>query len=127
MNTKVLFISPDYLKDNSMLDENIEDEKLVPNIRRSQDRYIYTALGENLYVKIIDYITKNTLSGNYLTLMTDYIRPCLVEYSIYESLPYVHFNITNKSIEIKDGENQEAVETEDLIYLRNNIEDMAMI
>ena len=125
MNTNTLIISPSYVKENNIIDANVEDKKITSIIKRAQDRYIWTSLSSNLYEKILSDITASTLTGNYLTLVDSYIIPCLLEYSVYELVPYIHYGLTNKSIEVKSGINQKPVGKEDVIYLRDNIKSMA--
>lgn len=122
---KTIIIDADFVIKNGGLDENIEFEKIDNNILIAQELEIRTALGTDLYNKIIDDINNSILAGNYLTLVDTYVTPTLLHYSIYYSYNNIHFNITNKGVILKDGENQNPIDREDLVFLKNSVLDIA--
>lgn len=70
------FISIDELK-NSVLNANIEEEYIQPAIDEAQSIYLREILGDKLYNSINDKVQHNTLTGKYLTLVNQYIKPYL--------------------------------------------------
>jgi len=123
--TNTLIISAEYIKQNSIIDNNVENENILSSVKKAQDLNIWTSLGSVLYKKILTDIENNSLSGEYKTLVDDYIIPTLLEYSVYYAIPFLQYKITNKSIETKSGENQNPITMEEVVYLRNNILDVA--
>lgn len=122
---KVLFLSVDYLRDETVINGNVDNEVLEPFIIVSQNLHIEKITGTNLYNKLIADITAGSVTGVYKTLLDDYIQPALLQWSLYECLPFINYNFTNKSISTQDSDNSTAVGLEDVKYLRDNIRDVA--
>jgi hypothetical protein len=72
-----LFISRTDLVKNTILDGNVDTDKFIQFIKISQQIDIQNYLGTDLYNKISNDIIANTLSGNYLSLVEDYVQPML--------------------------------------------------
>ena len=70
------FISIDELK-NSVLNANVDNEYIQPAIDEAQSIYLREILGDKLYNSINDKVQHNTLTGKYLTLVNQYIKPYL--------------------------------------------------
>ena len=69
-------ITIDELK-NSVLNANIDDEYIQPAITEAQTIYLREILGDALLNAIVSKINGNTLTGKYLTLVNEYIKPYL--------------------------------------------------
>jgi hypothetical protein len=127
--SKVLFISTAVLKQNTPIQENVDDSLLNPYIFKSQETHIQQILGTNLYQKIILLIETNTIglpqNSNYKTLVDDYIVNCLIEWSFYEVMPFISMKLTNKSIVRGNAEFATEGDLNDLKYLRSTVRDLA--
>jgi len=88
-----LFISLNELKKNTNISGNIDPNKLLPAIKVAQELELEPILGTDLYNKISNDILTNTLSGDYLTLKTNYIHDILIHMSVYYYLPYATYQI----------------------------------
>ena len=117
----VLFISTVYLKKNTIIESNVEDHILTPNILKAQVIEIQNVIGTSLYDALIVRVIAGTVTGNYKTLMDDYIAPSLSEWSLYYALPAISMRLENSSIVMKDTENSTPVSLDDVKYLRNDI------
>ena len=62
---------------NSVLNANIDDEYIQPAIDEAQSIYLREILGDALLNAVINKINGNNLTGKYLTLVNDYIKPYL--------------------------------------------------
>jgi hypothetical protein len=122
---KVLFLSVDYLRDNTVINGNVDSEILEPFILLAQNVHIETIVGTKLYNNIIDEIIADTLSADNQTLLDDYLQPALLQWSLYESLPFINYKLTNKAISTKNSDNSDAVELDELHYLRTTVKDVA--
>lgn len=120
---KVLFISVDYLKDNTPINRNVDSEILEPCILKAQNIHIEAILGTKLYEYVVTNIA--SLSVNDKKLMDDYIQPALVEWSFYRSLPYINYRFTNKSISTSNSDNSDAVDLNELHYVREDVKNAA--
>lgn len=120
----VRFISTEYLKDNTAIQNNVDDELLKAYILKAQDTHIQQTLGSNYYNHIKDSITTSTLDSNEENLLRTYIQPCLSEWAFYEVIPHMNYKATNKAISTNTSEFSSASTLEDIKYLRNSVRDM---
>lgn len=127
--SRVLFISTQKLKSETPIQDNVDDNLLNPYIYNAQETHLQMILGTNLYNKIKDLITTNTIAlpqnSNYKLLLDDYIVPALVQWSFYEALPFISLKITNKSILRPTADNATEADLTDLKYLRSTVSDLA--
>jgi hypothetical protein len=122
---KVLFLSVDYLRDNTVINGNVDSEILEPFILLAQNVHIETIVGTKLYNDLISEIIADSLSTANQTLLDDYLQPALLQWSLYESLPFINYKLTNKAISTKNSDNSDAVELDELHYLRTTVKDVA--
>lgn len=123
--TNVALISLEYFRQNTPANYNIDDDILQPIILMAGDRYVLPVLGTNLYNKIRNDITGNTLSGNYQSLLEIYVQPFLKEYVMYEALPFIAFRLTNKNVAKKSSDTSEPADLEEINFLSRRIFDNA--
>ena len=76
--SKALFVTRHDISVFTAANGNIDNDKLLPFINQAQDIHIQNYLGTDLYVKLQNDITADpqTLAGDYLALVNDYIKPC---------------------------------------------------
>lgn len=112
MANNTLFITADYLKRNSQIQNNVDADLLQPIIVLVQDKFIEPVVGSELYSKLILDIQTNSLSGNYKSLLEVYIQPTIVQYCIAEGIYQIHNQVTNKGVLNKNSEYSEKAENE---------------
>lgn len=124
---EIYFISPNYLRDNGVINANVDSRLLSPFIMRSQRIRIEPILGTDLMnrVKTSIMVEGNNITGDTKTLLENYIKPCLREWVVYDALPFLNYKLTNKSVAKKSSDNSEPSDLDELKYLRNNIRDVA--
>jgi len=118
--SKILFISESFVKDNSVLDENIDVKIIRPTIYDAQRDYIKPILGTDLYDKVISDIAGSTLAGDYLTLVDDYIADCLLKWVIFEINIVGLYKYRNKSVSKQTSENSQPVDYTGQRYLMDS-------
>lgn len=121
----VLFITTQYLKDNTVINDNLDSELLEPFIVQSQDKYIEPILGTDLYNKLKSDITGSSVSGVYKTLLDEYVQKTLIHWALYEAMPFLNYKLTNKAVSKKDSDNSEPADLDEVKYLRQGIRDTA--
>ena len=89
----VLFISRTDLIKNSIIDGNTDTDLFIQFIKIAQQIEIRNYLGTKLYEKIGADISGSGLSGNYLTLVNEYVQPMLIWYAQAEYYPYAAYKI----------------------------------
>ena len=114
-----LFISRTDLVKNSILDGNVDTDKFIQFIKIAQQIDIQNYLGTDLYNKISSDIIADNLSGNYLSLVNDYIQPMLIHYAMMQYLPFAAYQIKNGGISKHTSENAESVSKDEVDYLVN--------
>ena len=112
-----LFISRTDLVKNSILDGNVDTDKFIQFIKIAQQIDVRNYLGSELYNRISNDITNSTLSGNYLTLVRDYIQPLLIHFAMVQYLPFAAYQIKNGGIYKHQSENAESVSKDEVDYL----------
>lgn len=125
INDQVQFIDTDFLKEYSPLARNIDDDILVPSILKSQDINLQTILGSDFYERLKNGVINNDLNTDEENLIRDYIQMMLVEWTVYYTLPYLNFKLTNKSITQDSSEFGQPSGLDEVKYLRQNVRDVA--
>ena len=121
----VLFISENKLKKSTTINGNVDVELLRPYMKVAQDVHIHTKLGTDLYNKLQSDITGSSLSGNYQTLVENYIQDALVHWTLYECIQFLGYKIMNKNIVRKTSETSENAGLDELNYLREVVRNTA--
>lgn len=114
-----LFITEQYIKDNSIIDENLDMKYLTTTIDKCQRKYIKQILGSALYDELQTQINANTLTALNTTLLDSYIQDALMYYVMFEGISIFTYKITNKNILQKTAENAQTVDAEALSMLRD--------
>jgi len=114
---QAIFITTDDLKRFTALNGNIDSDKFVQFVKVAQDIHIQNYLGTDLFNKIASDIVASTLSGNYLSLNTNYIKPMLLHYALVEYLPWAAYTISNKGVFKHSAETSETVDSSEVNFL----------
>ena len=112
-----LFITPNDLKQNTILNGNVDTDLFINFIKIAQQMHIQNYLGTQLYNVITTKITTNTLTGDYLSLVTNFIQPMLIHYAMVDYLPFANYQIRNGGVFKHRSENSENVNKDELDIL----------
>lgn len=112
-----LFITRTDLVRNSILDGNVDTDKFIHFIKIAQEIHVRNYLGTDLYNKISADIIADTLSGNYLTLVTTYVQPMLIHFAMVDYLPFAAYQVKNGGIFKHTSENSTSVDKGEVDYL----------
>mgnify|MGYP003116403872 FL=1 len=122
---KALFITLKELKRKSIFDGNLDADKIIQFIEVAQDTEIQTYLGTKLYDKLQSDIIADSLTGNYQTLVNDYIKPMLIWYTQAAFIPYAAYQISNGGIYKHNSENSTAVDQSEINSLASHATETA--
>lgn len=78
---KVLLLSEKTLKEDSLINDNVESTYILPAIQIAQEQGLQQVIGTMLYDKICDAVDRGEISADYRILLNDYITPYL-EYKV---------------------------------------------
>ena len=120
-----LFISRTDLVKNTIIDGNVDTDKFIQFIKISQEIHIQNYLGSKLYDKISADIIASSLTGNYLTLVNDYVQPMLIHYAMTDYLPFAAYQVKNGGVFKHTSENSESVSKSEVDYLVQKERDFA--
>lgn len=122
---KALFITLKELKRKSIFDGNLDSDKIIQFIEVAQDTEIQQYLGTKLYDKIQADIIAGSLSGNYLTLVNEYLKPMLTWYTQATYIPYAAYQISNGGIYKHNSENATTPELSEINALHHHANETA--
>lgn len=93
-----LLISESKLKRFTDINNNLDVDLISSVIREAQIIHITRLLGTKLYDKILSDVDGGTLTGDYKSLVDDYIQDSLIYWSYYESLETIYLRPRNAGL-----------------------------
>jgi hypothetical protein len=142
MITTQALINTQYIKDNTVVQQLMDNFLFDPFITIAQDLYIKPILGVNLYNQVISAVTANSgltnnvyysgdtsggtsgytsgISQNYVDLINEIKLP-LAHYTLYDCFPYLNYKLTKIGVERRSGNNLEPVQVQELSFLRKDV------
>tara|TARA_R100001463_G_scaffold113996_1_gene169182 strand:- start:132 stop:635 length:504 start_codon:yes stop_codon:yes gene_type:complete len=93
-----LFISREDLVRNTIINGTVDSDKFLPFVKLAQIQHIQNYLGSKLYDKISQDILDGSLTGDYQTLVNEYVQPALIHFAMVDFLPFSAFEIKNGGI-----------------------------
>ena len=120
--TNILLISEDRIKTESALNDNVWGKFLLPAIREAQDINLSQIMGENLLDEIYTRVTANTVTGDYKTLLEDYIQPYLLYQVQANIIPTLNVKLANIGTVLTGDEHVEKLSKADVDNLMQNIQ-----
>jgi hypothetical protein len=120
---RVIFISEETLKQNTVISENVDPKLFRMAITDAQDMYMLPILGTSLYNDLVSSINDYSVSGTpisdaYTTLLNTYIQPCLIKYSLHRMVITLSYKFQNKNVATKSSEYSQQASYEDLTKLK---------
>jgi len=119
MSRKLLFITPQTIKERTGLHANVDEKLVNPEILTAQDMYILPILGTALYERLQTGIEDNTLTDKEADLIDTYITPCLVHFVLSELPMGISFQFYNKGLIRKTGTEQQEPNIADIVDVSN--------
>ena len=112
-----LFIKREDIVRNTVISGNVDTDKFIQFIKIAQEIHLQNYTGTKLYDKISSDIIANTLAGNYLSLVTDYLQPMLIHFAMVEYLPFAAYTVANGGVYKHTSENSVNAEKIEIDYL----------
>lgn len=78
---KVLLLSEKTLKEDSLINDNVDSMYIYPAIQVAQEQGLQQVIGTLLYKRICQYVDEGNVPADYRILLDDYITPYL-EYKV---------------------------------------------
>ena len=93
-----LLITRDDVVRYTNVNGNVDVDKFIQFVLIAQDIHIQSMLGTKLLEKIQADIIAGSLANPYLSLLTTYIKPCLIHFAMVEYMPYAAYTVANKGV-----------------------------
>ena len=122
---EALFITRKDLVKFTSVNGSVDNDKFLQYIKIAQDIHIQNYLGTKLYERIENDIINDTLTGDYLKLVTDYIQPMLIHYAMVDYLPFAAYQVKNGGVFKHSSENAETVSKDEVDFLIQKERDFA--
>lgn len=116
MAEAILITRKDVVKFTAM-NGGVDTDKFIQYIKIAQDIHVQNYLGTDLLQAIQTKIKAGNLAGDYLSLVTDYVKPLLCHWAMVEYLPFAAYTIANKGVYKHSSENAENVSKEEVDFL----------
>jgi hypothetical protein len=113
---RTLFVTEDYIKTNTVIDDQVDAQTLLVIAYDAQELYIEPLLGSRLYNKLKSDVEGSTLAGDYLTLMNTYVVQTLLKWIDHDYLPMSTFRSRNIGVGTKSGEFGNSASRSDLTF-----------
>ena len=112
-----LLITRDDVVRYTNVNGNVDVDKFIQFVLIAQDIHIQSMLGTKLLEKIQADIIAGSLANPYLSLLTTYIKPCLIHFAMVEYLPYAAYTVANKGVYKHGAENSETVSKDEVDFM----------
>jgi len=113
-----LLISDSDVKSFTSMDGNIDPDLIMPLINAAQDTEIERLIGSALLTKLKTEVENETLSGDYLILLENYLKPTLAWFTFSYFIPFNAYTYSNKGIFKHSSESSITPEKNEIDYLR---------
>jgi hypothetical protein len=118
MSKNILLISDAMIVERTAVHGNVDPKLIYPDIKVAQDMYIHPILGTALYNKLqTDINSTGTTTGDYKILLDDYIADALIYYTLVSLPMTMSYQLWNKGIVRKQGENTELPSMTELVSI----------
>ena len=125
---KSLFVSVKFLKDNTYIDENVDERKLNFAILTVQDLRIHPIVGTGIFNNLKSEIAAGNVSiasPNNKKLLDDFIQPAMFWWVTAEFPMWFTYSLTNKSIMKKSSDNSTPIDTGEQTRIEQRARDTA--
>ena len=109
--TTTFLISEAKVRQFTSLNNSVDTELIKNCIRTAQDYWLQNIIGTVLYEKLLSDVDSSSLTGNYKTLVDDYIQDFLLYSTYYETLEEIFLRPRNNGLlRPNGGENSDPVD-----------------
>lgn len=127
--TNLPWLTPAYIKTNSIIEKNVDDLKVTRAILAAQNFKIQSLLGDvwfnALAAKRTDELTWTGLTSAETIMIDSYLNPVLLHYAVMEYLVVGNFSISAQGIEKRASDNSVNADQAEVGYLIRNAQDKA--
>lgn len=124
---RVLLISEQTIKTNSIINNNVDGMYILPAIDYAQDAGLQPLIGTKLYNKLMDMVEDGSIadSEDYKLLLDDYITPYLLNKVTADIQLPLAYKLRNQGVVQQTGENTYVPSLKDTQYVIQHYQNQA--
>lgn len=124
---QVYLISEKTLKENSVINNNVDGMYLLPAIMDAQNMGLQPLIGTKLYRKLCDLVEDGSITGetDYKLLLDDYITPYLINKVTADIQIPLAYKVRNQGVVQQTSDNTYVPTLKDLQYVVQNYNNKA--
>jgi len=123
--TSVFFVSCDYIKEVTAIENAVDDALITPFITITQDTVLQEILGTTYFDELQTQVAAGSLTAVNEALIRNYIQPVVAHFTFWNIIPHLQYHSSNKSIITRTSDTSTTAELNELQYFRNGIRDTA--
>ena len=120
-----MFLSEATLKQESILQDNVDMKVVTPTIYDVQNYFILPILGTSLYKDISSEIEGGTVSQKYKDLLDLYIQPTMIWYCRMELPLNINYKYFNKAVGVQNADNMNPASMDEIQMLMDRAKNKA--
>ena len=125
--SKCYLISVKTLKENSVINNNVDEMYVLPSIEFAQDLGLQPLIGTKLYNKLMDLVEDGSITGatDYKYLLDEYITPYLINKATADIIIPLSYKMRNQGVVQQTSEYTYSPSLKDTQYVIQNYENKA--
>lgn len=127
--SKCYLISEKTLKENSVINNNVDTMYLLPAIEYAQDSGLQLLIGTKLYKKLMELVATgaiiNPKNEHYKLLLDEYVTPYLINKVTAEIQIPLSWKLRNQGVVVQNDEHTYVPSIRDVQYVVQNYENKA--
>ena len=124
---EILFITPEELIQGTIIGGNVDADKYITSVANAQVMVIEPLLGSELYDKIKNDVQNNTLTGLYLTLYNEFVKPITKAEATAEYIEISSYILDNGGLYKHQTDSAEIVDKDEAQFLSGKYHSMAQM
>ena len=124
-----LFVTTKDIKRYSILNGNLDPDKLIFYVEIAMDTSVQMYTGTVLYEKIQGLIANGDINlpanAKYKTLLETYLKPMTIYWALVSAMPFLAYSVGNAGIFKGSAENAQTVDKNEVDYLCEKYRDVA--
>ena len=109
-----------YFSAYSPVPTNYNWDDIRPFVSIAEEVWVVDIVGRKLYNELLEQVQNNNLTGENSTLLLK-IYPYLSMAIVFESMPFLAYNITEKGVTKGTSDHSEPISNSELINMQNHI------
>lgn len=125
--TNIYFISEKTLREESLINDNVDSSFILSAIRTAQDINLQEVIGTALFNSLKDQVVTGTFKSPYYErLMDEFIQPYLVNQIMSAIVIPIHYKFRNAGIVTNNDQHFQSSQLKDVEYVKTHYEHLAV-